>query len=158
VKFVETAQAKGMMPFDALVVASLIEKEAGVVEDMPKISRVVYNRLRPQWLQTGCGCLQFDSTTNYWREINGKPVKPSSQLTAAELNDPKNPYNTVSQKGLPPGPIASPGKAALAAAVSPATGTWLYFVLIDKEGHSAFATTLAEHDRNVAKARAAGVG
>jgi UPF0755 protein len=157
-KFVDTAQAKRLMPFDALTVASLVEKEAGVVEDMPKIARVVYNRLRPSWLETGCGCLQFDSTTNYWREFNGLAAKPSSQLTAAELDDPKNPYNTVRLKGLPPGPIGSPGKAAMLAALNPAAGPWQYFVLIDKEGHSAFAVTLTEHQRNVAKARAAGVG
>jgi UPF0755 protein len=68
------------------------------------------------------------------------------------LNDPKNPYNTVGKLGLPPGPIDSPGKAALQAAISPPAGPWLYFVVIDKSGRSAFATTDAEHEKNKLKA------
>jgi UPF0755 protein len=155
---VAIAQQKGITPFEALTVASLVEKEAGTKADMPKIARVVYNRLKPEWEANGCGCLQFDSTTNYWRQLKGLAVKPSSQMTQAELDDPTNPYNTAVKPGLPPGPISNPGEDALTAAINPASGTWVYFVLIDKNGNSAFATTLAEHNRNVAKAQANGVG
>jgi UPF0755 protein len=158
IKLVETAEAKGIMPFEALTVASLVEREAGVHEDMPKVSRVVYNRLQPSWQNVDCGCLAFDSTTNYWRQLRGLPVKPSSEMTLEELRDPKNLYNTSVKPGLPPGPIANPGKVALEAAINPAQGPWLYFVLIDKEGRSAFAVTFAEHQANIAKAKANGVG
>ncbi|HEX6873468.1 MAG TPA: endolytic transglycosylase MltG [Micromonosporaceae bacterium] len=158
VKLVDTAEQKGVTPFEALTVASLVEKEAGVPEDMGKVARVVYNRLKPEWESVDCGCLGFDSTTNYWRVLNGLPVKPSSQMTTAELQDPRNPYNTAVKPGLPPGPIANPGKAALQAAISPTPGPWLYFVLIDKQGRSAFAVTYADHQRNIAKAKEAGVG
>jgi UPF0755 protein len=158
VKFVETAESKGVTPFEALTVASLVEREAGVHEDMPKVSRVVYNRLQPAWQNVDCGCLAFDATTNYWRQLQGLPVKPSSQMTLAELRDPKNVYNTSVKPGLPPGPIANPGRVALEAAINPAQGPWLYFVLIDKEGRSAFAVTFAEHQANIAKAKQNGVG
>ena len=141
-------------PFQALIVASLAQAEAGTPEDLSKIARVAYNRAykaRPPMP------LQFDVTANYWIELNGGTAKHSGQLTGGELNDPKNPYNTVGKIGLPPGPIDNPGKAALQAAMTPAAGTWLYFVVIDKSGKSAFATTEVEHERNIQKACANGI-
>lgn len=154
----DVARQKGITPFEALTVASLVEKEAGVPEDFGKVARVIYNRLKPEWDDISCGCLQFDSTTNYWRTQNGLPAKPSSQMSAAELNDPKNPYNTATVVGLPPGPIANPGRMALEAALNPTPGTWYFFVLVDKEGRSAFADTLAEHNANREIGRKNGVG
>ncbi|HEX5741919.1 MAG TPA: endolytic transglycosylase MltG, partial [Pilimelia sp.] len=68
----------------------------------------------------------------------------------------RNPYNRK-LRGLPPTPIDNPGAAALKAAMDPPVGDWLYFVAIDKQGNSAFATTLAEHERNQAVARRNGV-
>ena len=140
------AAQKGITPYDALIVASLGEAEV-IPKDLPKVTRVIYNRLNSPdaWMRK----LQFDSTTNYWLEKQGKPRKDSSGLTSAELNDPKNPYSTHAYAGLPPGPIGNPSKAALLAAVNPAQGKWLFFVAIDKEGNSAFAVTLAEHERNI---------
>ena len=151
---VQVAQSKSISPFEALITASLVQAEAGVSEDMPKISRVVYNRLnhKPDPMK-----LEFDSTTNYWLSLSGQPRKPSQHLTVDELNDPKNPYNTANNLGLPPGPIGNPGEDALKAAISPEPGTWLFFVLVDKQGHSAFATTDAEHEKNKALARKNGV-
>jgi UPF0755 protein len=139
-------------PYEALVVASLAQAEAGVAEDLPKIARVAYNRVYKAKMP-----LQFDVTANYWLQLNGKPTKPSGQLTQSELDDPKNPYNTVSVLGLPAGPINNPGEAALTGAMAPPPDGWLYFVAIDKQGHSAFATTLAEHQKNIATACANGV-
>jgi UPF0755 protein len=143
------AQQKGVTPFEVLITASLVQGEAGVPEDLGKIARVVYNRLdKPMELQ-------FDSCTNYWRELNGQPRKHG--LTDAELKDPNNPYRTYGVAGLPPGPIGNPGKEALAAAINPPPGNWLYFVRIDKEGHSAFTNDYNQHLRNIALARKNGL-
>lgn len=142
---------KGITPYEALIVASMAQAEA-INSDMPKVTRVIYNRLgdtEQPWLQK----LSFDSTTNYWLDLKGKGAKDSSQLTRAELNDPNNPYNTHTKTGLPPGPIDSPGATAMKAAAHPADGKWEYFVRIDKSGKSAFAVTYAEQKANEAKAR-----
>ncbi|MGH3712446.1 MAG: endolytic transglycosylase MltG [Micromonosporaceae bacterium] len=141
------ATDKGISPYEALIVASLAEAEV-IPKDLPKASRVIYNRLNHD--QDWAKKLQFDSTTNYWLERQGKGRKDSSGLSSAELNDPKNPYSTHAHAGLPPGPIGNPSQEALQAAVNPAKGTWIFFVAIDKDGSSAFATTLDEHNRNVA--------
>jgi UPF0755 protein len=147
------AHALGISPFEALIIASLVQAEAGINTDMPMIARVVYNRqARKPPIP-----LQFDATTNYWLTQQGQQRKPSQHLTQSELNDPKNPYNTTLAAGLPPGPIGNPGEPALQAAINPTPGTWLFFVVIDKTGKSAFATTQAEHDRNIALARKNGV-
>jgi UPF0755 protein len=139
-------------PYEALIVASLSQAEAGIAEDLPKVSRVAYNRAYKEKMP-----LQFDVTTNYWLELNGKDPKHSGNLLREEMDDPKNPYNTEIVKGLPLGPINSPGKAALTGAMKPANGGWLFFVAIDKEGHSAFAVTNEEHDKNIQKACANGI-
>jgi UPF0755 protein len=141
-------------PFEALTVASLAQAEAGVPEDLGKIARVAYNRT---YKKKPPMPLQFDVTANYWLQLNGKPTKPSGQLTASELDDPNNPYNTVSKAGLPIGPINNPGEAALVGAMEPPAGEWLFFVAIDKAGHSAFAVTADEHAANVRQACANGV-
>jgi len=152
VKLVDTAQAKDTMPFEALIIASLVEAEAGVAADMPKVSRVVYNRLnrKPTPMM-----LEFDSTTNYWRELHGQPRKDN--LNDAELLDPANPYRTYGLAGLPPGPIGNPGKAALLAAINPTPdANWIYFVKIDKAGNSKFTDNYAQHQRNITEAKANG--
>jgi len=151
--FTDTVQKNlSVSPFEALVVASLTQAESGTTADMSKIARVAYNRAYKKHMP-----LQFDTTANYWIELNGGEAKHSSKLTGGELDDPKNPYNSVSKIGLPPGPIDNPGKAALQAGMSPAAGPWLYFVVIDKTGNSAFATTNDEQNRNRNKACAAGI-
>jgi UPF0755 protein len=105
-----------------------------------------------------CACLQFDSTVNYYLEQQGKATKASKDMTASELDNPKNPWNTgPSTAGLPVGPISNPGKAALEAAMSPAAGNWIYFVTVDKKGTTKFATTAVEHDKNVEEACRNGV-
>ncbi|HEV7897110.1 MAG TPA: endolytic transglycosylase MltG [Planosporangium sp.] len=147
-KFVETAQAKQVSPYEALMTASLVQAEAGNTADMPKVSRVVYNRLNHK---PAAMPLEFDSTSNYWRELHGQERKHN--LTDAENNDATNPYRTYGQAGLPPGPISNPGKEALLAALNPAPGPWLYFVRIDKAGNSAFTDSFAEHQRNIATAQ-----
>lgn len=134
-------------PYEAIVVASLVEREARVAEERGKVARVIYNRLAKDML------LQVDATVIY---ALGRTGEKGLRVLNRDL-EVDSPYNTYQNPGLPPAPIASPGRAALEAAVTPTPGPWLYYVVIDAEGHHAFATTLAEHNRNIAAAAAAGV-
>jgi UPF0755 protein len=146
--FVDKVQNNlAVSPYEALIVASLSQAEAGIAADLPKVSRVAYNRAYKKNMP-----LQFDVTTNYWLDLQDKSGKHSGQMTRAELEDPKNPYTTELRVGLPLGPINSPGKAALKGAEAPAAGNWLFFVAVDKSGKSAFATTNEEHEANIQKA------
>ncbi len=115
-------------PYDVLKIASIIEKEAGVTADYPKVARVIYNRLAIHKE------LQLDSTLNY--------VLPQRKghLSTADLQNPSA-FNTYNHKGLPPTPIDSPGAKALRAALNPADGNWIYFVTIDKLGHAFFTNS-----------------
>lgn len=154
-KFADRVQKErgGVSPYEALIVASLAQAEAGNKDDLGKVARVAYNRVYGEF---NCNCLEMDVTVNYYLESIGKPTKTSAQMTAAELDDEKNPYNRK-LRGLVPTPINNPGKEALEGAMAPPPGKWLYFVAIDKEGHSAFAETYEGHQRNEAKAREAGI-
>jgi len=146
--FVDTVQNNlAVSPFEALIVASLAQAEAGIPADFGGVARVAYNRAYKANMP-----LQFDVTANYWLELNGKSPKHSGKLLQSELDDPKNPYNTESKTGLPAGPINNPGKAALQGAENPPAKKWLYFVAIDKSGKSAFADTNAQHEQNVQQA------
>jgi UPF0755 protein len=148
IDFVDTVQnERNILPYQALIVASLAQAEAGIPEDLGKVARVAYNRIYQAEM-----ALRFDVTANYWLEVQGKDPKHSGELTEAELDDPDNPYNTASQLGLPLGPINSPGQAALEGAMDPPAGDWLYFVAIDDSGKSAFAETFAEHEANIQQA------
>lgn len=152
-KRVETERK--ISPYEALIVASLAQAEAGNADDLGKIARVAYNRVYSGTFP--CGCLQFDVSSNYGWELQGKKTKASKDMLDSELYDEKNPYSTHAHPGLPPTPINSPGKQALEGAMDPPPGKWLFFVAIDKEGHSAFAETNDEHERNKEKARRAGI-
>ena len=148
INFKANAQKLGVSPYEALIVASLAQVEAGKESDFKNVARVAYNRAVKKMID--CECLQFDVTANYWLEHQGKPEKASKDMTEAELDDPKNPWNTgASSPGLPIGPISNPGKAALDGAAQPAAGNWIYFVTVDKAGTTKFASTSAEHDANV---------
>ncbi|MFJ8206399.1 endolytic transglycosylase MltG [Micromonospora chalcea] len=154
-KFAEKVQAErgGITPYEALIVASLAQAEAGNKDDLGKVARVAYNRVYGEF---PCNCLEMDVTVNYYLELTGQKTKASKDMTPAELDNPKNPYNRK-LRGLIPTPINNPGKQALEGALNPPDRKWLYFVAIDKEGHSAFAETYAEHQRNEQKAREAGI-
>lgn len=156
IDFVATVeQERKISPYEALTVASLTQAEAGNNDDMGKVARVAYNRL-----YTGdfpCNCLQFDVGINYYYQLTGKRTKPSKDMTTEELNDPKNPYRLHGKPGLTPTPINNPGQAALQGAMDPPAGPWLYFVAIDKQGHSAFATTYEDHRKNIDIAKKNGV-
>ena len=134
----------GLTPYQTIVSASLIQTEAKLPEDAPLISAVVVNRLRSGMM------LQIDSTLCYAK--GGCPPLPNNA-------DKKlaSPYNTYLNAGLPPTPIASVTEANLDAALHPAAVPYLYYVVADKSGKHAFATTLQEHNKNVAAARAKGL-
>ena len=146
--FVDKVQnTLSVSPYEALIVASLSQAEAGIAADLPKVARVAYNRAYKKDMP-----LQFDVTTNYWLDLQEKDGKHSGQMTTKDLEDPKNPYTTELRVGLPLGPINSPSEAALKAAAAPTAGDWLFFVAVDKSGRSAFAITNAQHEANIEKA------
>jgi UPF0755 protein len=138
------AKALGLSPYQALVVASLVEAESPRAEDRPKVARVVLNRLAKGMP------LQFDSTINYVRE------ERKARLSLADIGV-DSPYNTYRNRGLPPTPINSPGRQSLEAALSPAAGDWIYFVAIDKQGRSFFTSSYQEFLAAKAKAKRDGV-
>ncbi|RKR91666.1 UPF0755 protein [Micromonospora pisi] len=158
IKFADTVPEKlgDISPYEALIVASLAQAEAGNPDDLGKVSRVAYNRLFKPNAEVPCECFEMDVTVNYWLEVQGKPTKASKDMTAAEMDDPKNPYNRK-LKGFIPTPINNPGKLAMQGAMDPPKGGWYFFVATDKEGHSEFAETYAEHERNMDKSREAGI-
>ncbi|MEV0392427.1 endolytic transglycosylase MltG [Polymorphospora rubra] len=154
-RFVERVEAErgGVSPYEALIVASLAQAEAGIPEDLGKVARVAYNRVYGNF---DCGCLEMDVTVNYWLEVTGKPTKTSAEMTQDELLGADNPYSRK-LRGLVPTPINNPGKLALEGAMDPPPGDWTFFVAIDKEGRSAFADNYQDHLKNEAIARENGV-
>lgn len=125
----------GLTPHQVLTLASIVEKETGQPTERPLIASVYLNRLRLGMR------LQADPTVIYGlANFNGN-------LTKADLRT-DTPYNTYMNAGLPPGPIASPGQAAIAAVLHPASESYLYFVSRNDGSHY-FSTTLAEHNRAV---------
>lgn len=128
-------------PLQLITVASLIQAEGKYKHDFDKVSRVVYNRLKPDNTET-VGRLEFDSTVNY--------IKTQSRLDLGavdNLRKIKDPYNTYDIKGLPPGPIGNPGADALASALEPEDGPWYYFVSVTAD-RTLFAVTNEEHEKN----------
>ncbi|MET4079020.1 endolytic transglycosylase MltG [Janibacter sp. UYMM211] len=125
-----------------LTVASIVEGESGAA-DRGKVARVVENRLADPTGPT-VGMLQMDSTIHYLLKKRG------TITTSDKERESDSPYNTYKNKGLPPGPINNPGAAAIEAAADPEPGKWIFFVTVDPDtGETKFATTTAQHERNV---------
>lgn len=156
---VDGAKARGLSAYEVLIIASMVEREAKVAEDRAKIAQVIYNRLALDMN------LEIDAAVKYGQD-------PS--LSWLQMKEADTPYNVYRYKGLPPTPIANPGRASIEAALAPA-GTpprtdeacvglatnvkcqYLYYVLADKSGRHVFATTYEQHLANVEKSRAAGI-
>ena len=140
----QSLDAAGVAPaarWNTVVLASIVQREAGLAPDYPKVSRVFLNRLAQGW------DLQSDATVAY-----GTGHTDVVTTTDAERADASNPYNTYVHPGLPVGPISNPGDLAINAAVHPADGPWMYFVTWNlKTGETIFSTTEAEHEAAVAK-------
>jgi UPF0755 protein len=138
----EGAKHLRLTPYQVVVVASLVQAEARNPGDFPRVSRVIYNRLAKGMT------LSLDSTVHF------AVGKSGAVTTSTRDRQVKSPYNTYLYRGLPPGPINSPGQAALDAALQPAAGGWLFFVTVDpSSGLTKFATTEQEHARHVAEFR-----
>jgi UPF0755 protein len=133
-----------LSPYQVLIVASMVEREAKLPQDRPRIARVIYNRLAHHMP------LQVDATIAYAlhsgaRHLNDKDLQVNS------------PYNTYKHLGLPPTPIASPGEASIRAALQPAAGPWLFYVLISANGQHAFTASATEFAKLKAEAQKKGL-
>ncbi|HSK97264.1 MAG TPA: endolytic transglycosylase MltG [Euzebyales bacterium] len=126
--------------YDTLIIASLIEREVRVPEEQRTVSSVIRNRLRKD--QT----LNIDAAVRYATALDGGKAEVDTDIDS--------PWNTYQNTGLPPTPIAAPGRAAIEAAVDPADTNFVYYVVCDVEtGAHAFTRTLDDHNRNVARYR-----
>ncbi len=137
-EFSKRAEELRMSRHEIVTLASIIEKESGILEEQPRISSVFHNRLK-QGMK-----LQADPTVIYGiSDFNGN-------LTKEDLQNQQNPYNTYVHFGLPPGPICNPQESAIKAALYPEDTSFLFFVADGTGGHS-FSTTLQEHNEKVDK-------
>ncbi|NUW29904.1 endolytic transglycosylase MltG [Nonomuraea sp. SMC257] len=133
---VEGARRLGRGPRDVMIVASIVQAESSSLADMPKVARTIYNRLdhRPPMM------LKMDSPLMY--ALGKYAVEASDDDLKSRSR-----YNTYRYHGLPPGPILNPGRDAIEAALRPATGSWLYYVVVDpKTGATKFAGSPAEYE------------
>jgi UPF0755 protein len=136
--------ALGLTPYQAVTVASIVEKEGVIAKNLGPVARVILNRL-----QDGMP-LQMDSTVLYAEGRDGGTVTP----TDLKL---QTPYNTYLNTGLTPTPICFPSTAALEAALNPPSGSWLYFVVVDEDGTEAFSDTYNQQLANEAVAKQRGL-
>ncbi|MDA3864254.1 MAG: endolytic transglycosylase MltG [Deltaproteobacteria bacterium] len=138
---------------DIVIMASLIEKETGVSKERPLIASVFLNRLSFDWFKPKL--LQTDPTIIYGCTVPSNKSQACSKfkgrIRRIHLRDPDNPYNTYTHAGLPPGPICSPGKAALRSVLQPAQTKFLYFVAKTPGGEHYFSKSRQEHEKAVKK-------
>jgi UPF0755 protein len=143
--FDESAMALGIKPYQALIIASMVEGEAKFDADRAKVARVIYNRLAAH------EPLGIDATSVYEARVQGKDPR--------DVNYTENsPYNTRKRPGLPPTAIDNPGEAAMDAAIHPASGPWKYYVVADAAGHLFFTSRYSAFLHAKAKCKAKGWG
>jgi len=129
--------------YSAVLMASIVEREANRSEDRVRVARVFYNRLAEGMP------LQSDATVAYANNVTGRVTTTDAERA---LDSPYNTYLDANAGKLPPGPITSPSRDAMEAAVSPAEGDWLYFVTVNLDtGETEFNATFEDHLRSVAK-------
>lgn len=134
-----------LSPYEILIVASLIEEETKVSDERAMVAQVIYNRLR-QGIPLG-----IDATSRYEAELDGRGRDDIDFTT-------DSPYNTRRVQGLPPTPIAAPGRASIEAALNPADGSWIYYVLEDAAGHHFFTESNREFINAKNRCAALGLG
>ena len=127
------AQSIGLSAYEVIVLASLIEREVQLAKERPMVARVFLNRIKIGMPLQSCATIQY--ILGYAKE----------ELTIADTQLP-SPYNTYLHQGMPPGPVANPGLSSIQAALNPAEGGWLYFVIDGKTGGHRFSRSLAEHE------------
>ncbi len=137
------SSSSGLTPYQMLVAASLVEREA-LPQDMPKVARVIVNRLKVNQP------LQFDSTVNYSLDETEVATTDADRARVT-------PWNTYATPGLPATPISAPSIDALKAVENPTPGNWLYFVTVNKEGTTLFTDNYEEHLRNIEQAKQSGI-
>jgi UPF0755 protein len=139
----EAAPKVGLSPYEMLVAASLVEREA-LPDDFSKVARVILNRLEIGQM------LQFDSTVNY--------ALDETELATTDADRARvTPWNTYASVGLPATPISSPSIGSLQAVENPEPGRWTYFVTIDDKGTTLFADSYEEHLTNTQLALESGI-
>jgi UPF0755 protein len=142
---IDQAPAKvGLSPYEAIVAASLIERETRFDDERAKVSRVIQNRLAKKMR------LEIDATVVY--ALGGGTTRVLKEDLQVD-----SPYNTYKIPGLPPGPISSPSRESLFAAVNPTPGPWFFYVVTEPDGHHTFAVTYAEQLANIRLAKARGL-
>lgn len=140
-----TSEVAGLRAYQLVIAASIVQKEGYYVKNMPKVARVIFNRLARG------SPLQMDSTVLYYLGQDGGTVTHAMEETPT-------PYNTYLHTGLTPTPICTVSRAALRAVLHAPPGPWLYFTLMDKQGDMKFVTTFAQQLRDEAIAAKRGVG
>jgi UPF0755 protein len=140
-----TTTMQGLSAYQLVIAASIVEKEGYYPVNMPKVARVIYNRLARG------GPLQMDATVLYYLGMDGGTVTPAMLQT-------QEPYNTYLNTGLTPTPICAISTIAMRATLHPPIGTWLYFTLINENGQMAFSTTFAQQLKEERLAESRGIG
>lgn len=143
-KLAGVAGRRTITPYEALTVASMVEAEARTEEDRAKIARVIYNRIAAGMR------LDIDATVLFALGDRQAPLTQSALRV-------DSPYNTRLKAGIPPTPINSPGEASIEAALAPAPGDWLYYVLADESGAHYFTNDFDDFNRAVAESRRKGL-
>ena len=143
---IPAARAQKYTTNQLITIASLVEREVASAKDRPLVASVIDNRLAKGMKLQFCSSVQF--------LLPGEEERTKVRLTNADISI-SSPYNTYKNKGLPPGPIANPGKAALEAAIQPAQSNYLFFQVVDKNGTTKFDKTAADFQRTKTQAKAA---
>jgi UPF0755 protein len=144
------AEARGYSFFEIVTLASIVERESVIPEERAIIASVYANRLSVEYFEQAAGYLAADPTVQFAKGYDQATGSWWAPMSLTDSQEVESPYNTFKYQGLPPGPICSPGMAAIEATLYPADTDYLYF-FSKGDGSHAFASTLEEHLENQAK-------